>query len=577
MAECGSPEVDLERIYRVLAELTGLHGEDLAALKDLEIELEQQVCHPNPVMLGVFNYARAQGKEIVLCSDMYLSPEIIESLLSRCGYKRPYHLLVSNDLGRSKHEGSIWSDLIGRFGIESDRLVHFGDNLHADVAMPQQQGVRAHHFDYLVRSVETRLRMKTEGPAEGHHIRSLIQGTICERLMHRQRSFWEDIGLQIFGPLVLGKFLWFSSLARKERLERVVFFARDAYLPYHIYRKYGERIGIGAEAEYAYFSRAALLLPSFVDMPMDRVWHLFSGRVHRTVAEHLTRLGIDPHAYLHMIREVGFDSPQDEVPNGDYRMYRLLNLLWGQVLLEAKRRRPLAVRYVEEMSGSAKRIGIVDIGWTGNMQGGFSRLLQLSRRGVEITGFYYGTFDSIYLNYLPRNTYRGYLVNENNPRDWYHSLTSGGVELLEFALMAPHGTTLGYELQGGHVAPILESNACDTDLQLLAQQVQSGVMEFIDAAIPRVVDIGPEILLSSEWARPFFRLIDEPTLEEATLLGELTHSDSATDTTKRLHIAPNVLAEDLDEAGMAKARERAYWKRGFDVRNAPQEPQARDA
>jgi predicted HAD superfamily hydrolase len=567
-----TPEVSLEQIYQTLSEVHDLSESHVATISELETELERLLAYANPLMLEVFNYARAKGKLIVLCSDMYLPVAVIQNILNRCGYTPPFELLVSHDLRLSKHEGSLWPELLARFRVAPQDVVHFGDNLQADVQMPRAAGISAFHFDYLPRHVDPRLRMKGLPAEEDRHVWSLIQGTIREKVMNCAQGFWEDIGLQVFGPLLLGNFIWSSVLAKQDRVEKLLFFARDAHLPYQIFQKYHRDFGLNIDAEYAYFSRAALLLPSFVDMPIDRVYHLFSGRSPRTVSQHFKRLGINPHLFLHMISEVGFSGLDDVVSNGDSRMHRLLNILWPQILLEAKRRRPLPARYAAQLAGKANRLGIVDIGWTGNMQGGFSRLLQLSRLDFEIRGYYYGTFDLIHLNYLPRNLYRGYLVNENTPDAWYTRLTSGGVELLEFALMAPHGTTLGYREENGTVHPILEENPADIEAQALAAQVQKGAMAFIDAAMPRVLEIGPASLVSRAWAFPFSRLIDEPSLEEATLLGDLTHSDSAADTRLRLPVAEAVPTHRRRMPDFALARERAYWKRAFDVRNSELSP-----
>ncbi len=567
-----SPEVNLDQIYQVLCEIHNLSESQVATISDLEIELEHQLVYANPLMLDIFNYAQAQGKTIALCSDMYLPVTVIQTLLKRCGYAPPFELFVSHDLKLSKHEGTLWPELLAQFQTAPQDVVHFGDNLQADVLMPRAAGISACHFDYLPRHVDPHFRMKEPPPTEDRHVWALVQGTIREQVMKSSHSFWEDIGLQVFGPLLLGNFIWSSVLAKQDRIEKLLFFARDAYLPHQIYQRYHRDFGLEAEAEYAYFSRAALLLPSFVDMPIDRIYHLFSGRSLRTVSQHLNRLGINPHTFFHLIRQVGFSGLDDVVLNGDNRMHRLLNILWPQVLLEAKRRRPLPSRYVAQLAGTANRLGIIDIGWTGNMQGGFSRLLQLTRLDFELQGYYYGTFDLIHLNYLPRNVYRGYLVNENVPNDWYSRLTSGGVELLEFALMAPHGTTLGYREENGAVLPILEENPADIETQTLAAQVQRGALAFIDAAMPRVLEIGPDNLVSTAWAYPFQRLIDDPSFEEATLLGDLTHSDSAADTRQRLPVAEALPANLRGGPDFALARERAYWKRAFDVRNAASKP-----
>lgn len=568
MAEQGTPEVNLEEIYDVLAELLGLTPEQREYLRNFELELERRFCHGNPVMQAVFSSAAEEGRQIVLCSDMYLPADFIDSLLKSCGYSTPYLLFLSSDLHKSKHEGTMYREVARRLSVSPDSVVHFGDSPQADVEMAAKEGVRSTLFNYLG-IMESGLRMNHGRPDTDPHVWSLINGTIRQELMRRDRDFWEDIGLQVFGPLFLGNILWIASLARQDGIERMLFFARDAYLHHQVFQRYPGLLGRGVELLYAYFSRAAILLPSFVDMPIDRIWHLFSGRSTRSVGYHFLKLGMDPRQYLGEIRKAGFGSADEIVPNGDTRMFRLLNSLWSNILLEAKRKRELPGRYVAECAEGAKRLGIVDIGWTGNMQGGFSRLLQLVRTDYEIKGYYLGTFGMLPQNYLPRNVFRGYLVNENNPWELCESLINGGVELLEFALMAPHGTTLGYREENGVVAPILEENEDDEGVRALARKVQEGAMAFIDAALPVIMDTGLDAFVSLRWSDPFFRLVNSPTMEEAGILGDITHSDTASDTSKRLPLAGKLPEDIAAEKGpkYREARERAYWKKAFDLRN----------
>lgn len=568
IAKQGTPEVKLEEIYDVLTEILGLTPEQREYLKSLELELERCFCHGNPVMQEVFHSAAKDGRQVVLCSDMYLPADFIDSLLKSCGYKAPYSLFLSSELRKSKHEGTVYREVARRLSVNPDSVVHFGDSPQADVEMAAREGVRSILFNYLG-IVESKLRMNQGRPETDPHVWSLINGTIRREHMRRDLDFWEDIGLQVFGPLFLGNILWITSLARQDGIERMLFFARDAYLHHQVFQRYPGLLGQDVELRYAYFSRAAILLPSFVDMPIDRVWHLFSGRATRSMGYHLQKLGMDPRQYMSEIKRAGFVSADEIVPNGDIRMFRLLNSLWSNILLEAKRKRELPRRYVAECAEGAKRLGIVDIGWIGNMQGGFSRILQLVRTDYEIKGYYLGTFGMLPQNYLPRNVFRGYLVNENNPWELCESLINGGVELLEFALMAPHGTTLGYRDENGAVAPILEENKDDEDVRALARKVQKGAMAFIDAALPVIMDTGLDAFVSLRWSDPFFRLVDSPTMEEAGNLGNITHSDTASDTSKRLPLAGK-LPDDI-AAGKGpryrEARERSYWKKAFDLRN----------
>ncbi len=569
MASNSTPEVGLEDIYDVLSEFLHLTQVQRDYLQSLELDLEERFCHPNPLMQALFPIAGRDGRQVVLCTDMYLPPLFIEKLLAKCGYARPYDLLVSWELRKSKHEGSMFGEVLKQYSVQPHEVVHFGDNEHADVEMANSAGVKPELFNYLRNRIEPRLRMPPKKPINDGHVWSLIIGSIRRQIMEKEFDFWEDIGLQVFGPLFLGKILWTAHLARQNRIERMLFFARDAYLSHQVFERYKDLLGSDVDLKYAYFSRAALLLPSFVDMPIDRVWHLFSGRSLRTVGYHLNKLGMNPNQYLQQVRQAGYRSVDEIVPNGDSRMFNLLNSLWNNILLEAKKKRPLPLRYVAELAEGVTRLGIEDIGWTGNMQGGLARLLQLTRTDCQISGYYLGTFGMLTQNYLPRNTYYGYLVNENKPWELCNSLINGGVELLEFALMAPHGTTLGYREENGCVTPVLEENKEDKIVQDLARRVQSGVWDFIDTVLPQVLEMGTDSFISQRWADPFFRLVNDPSREEADMLGELTHSDTASDTSKRLFIAEKLPKNIIRERGERyhEARQRAYWKKAFDLRN----------
>jgi hypothetical protein len=135
--------------------------------------------------------------------------------------------------------------------------------------------------------------------------------------------------------------------------------------------------------------------------------------------------------------------------------------------------------------------------------------------------------------------------------------------------MAPHGTTLGYEARDGLVYPVFEHNPADQDVQGLAERIQQGALHFIDMAMPYVERVGYESLVSTAWAEPFYRLITDPTIEEAEHLGDISHSDMPTKTTHRLSLAPSYEMGLLTQwtPSYRRALEDAYWKKGFLVRN----------
>jgi hypothetical protein len=239
--------------------------------------------------------------------------------------------------------------------------------------------------------------------------------------------------------------------------------------------------------------------------------------------------------------------------------------LHHELLRVAVKQRPLAQRYLAQCIGGAKRVMLVDIGWVGNMQASMIRLFGPEQAGVEFAGHYIGVFRSAADNEYPGHTMHGWLTKRDDRPEIEQVLWwSGGVEILEFAMTAPHGTTLGYEeTAGGTVVPIIESNGTEHAIGRFAARVQKGAADFIDEFISAYGSIPPEALNSRAWGAEFYRLVTDPTPAEAALLGDLTHGDVAGDTSIRLPFAPALQRRGDGDAPLPPC----YWKAGFIVRN----------
>ena len=114
------------------------------------------------------------------------------------------------------------------------------------------------------------------------------------------------------------------------------------------------------------------------------------------------------------------------------------------------------------------------------------------------------------------------------------ALWQGGVELLEFALVAPYGTTLALEEQDGEIVPILEDgDEEELAYRAKAAELQSGIREFIELASGMNKGFHEDFLCGTAWAGPFFRLLTQPTGNECYWLGEITHSHAVGETKQR--------------------------------------------
>ncbi len=569
--EQGTREVTFDEIYQELGSLSHANPDTIALLKETELRMESQVTYVNPVGRELWSAAVRQHKKVVFSSDMYLPGGFIAGLLQRCGYDRYHALYVSCEHARSKHEGALFGYIAAEQGVTPERVLHIGDNRHADYTKAREAGCSAIHLAPTAAPAGIPVAAGREGPQHARTVSATIQGVIGKRALTRglPADPWEALGYQVFGPLFTGFLYWLTTMAQRNRPERILLFSRDMHFVHAHLRRFLQAAGMDADIRYLYVSRGSLLAPSLTDFPLPRLDHLFSGKFRRSVAEHLRKLGLVPELFRDAAQSCGFESLDDMVPNGDPRMRALLAKLWRHLLTETTRQRPVVRRYIEPFVAGARNIMLADIGWVGNMQSSFLRLLEPRASELKVRGYYLGLHRGAKDNDYAGHTMEGWLTHYGDP-NWVEEKIwwSGGVELLEFAMCAPHGTTLGYNFtESGEVQPILESNDLDGDHLALSACIQSGAQQFLEEYLDIYQDIPAAALASRAWAGNFYRLVTAPTLEEAELLGELTHSDAAGDTERRLPLAPKLATSDPQR--VAEAMTQSYWKAGFKVRNEP--------
>jgi predicted HAD superfamily hydrolase len=563
-------EVTLAEIYDTFATLSGADAALIELLKQTELAVERDLVYANPVAKELFDLARAERKTVVLCSDMYLPSAEVMSLLRRCGYEGYDALYVSCEHACSKHAGTMFPYVAERHGVATGRVLHVGDNLYGDCMMAREAGCKAMYLPRPAAPDRARMPWNGEQPFYPDTVGAIVEGLSRKREhdpAHASADPWEQLGFRVFGPLFTGFLLWLAASVRERRPEKLLFLARDTHF---IHQHLAAFLGVLPDelaAEYLYVSRGSLLMPSLTDFPLPRLDHLFSGKRKSSVRRHLRRLGLFPDLFVNVARSAGFVSLDELVPNGDPRMRTLLGKLHHELLRVAAKQRPLARRYLAQHIGGAKRVMMVDIGWVGNMQASMIRLLGAEHAGVEIAGHYVGVFRSAADNEYPGHTMDGWLTQrDDRPEIEQFLWWSGGVEILEFAMTAPHGTTLGYEeAPGGKVVPIIESSDTENAIGRFAARLQKGAADFVDDFISAYGSIPPEALNSRAWAGEFYRLVTDPTADEAALLGDLTHGDVAGDTSIRLSLAPAVA--DLDDEHDRERVAQYYWKAGFIVRN----------
>jgi len=561
--EAGDTEVTFKEIYDVLQEMLVIPSSVAADLMQMEFNMELSNIYADPEMLEVFEYARRTNRPIVVTSDMYLPADALKLMLDHCGYDTStlYKIYVSCEHRKSKYIGGELFELV-KNAFPMVEICHIGDNERSDKIMADRAHLTGWHYDY---SAPTNFSFTPSV------VQSITDGVITKLwLENSNRTPLELIGMQAYGPLLTGFLVWMLSKIEKKKYDRILFFARDgalfhAAIDRHMHEPEFSDSRIFTKLppiDYVYISRAAITLPALFDIDVHKLSRMVSGHESRPVREWLKLYGINnAAAVIGEIKSSGFGSEEDLVEGGDPRINRLLQQLYSIIIQKSNGAKEEALEYFKQFKG--QKLAIVDLGWFGSLQQNFTKLMNCLG-GVEVDGYYFNLWHQHnYSRASLHDNFFAYLRDHEEElfADLPTLLQTGGVELLEDVLSAPHGTTLGY-LNG---EPILE----ELEEVVKLDQLREAALAFFDTALPVLRSVPLSALESINWLRPFFRLVEFPTTEEASVLGEVRHSGGAgTTELTQTPIAPKVDKVILTNKQLYKlAKKAAYWKQGFKLRN----------
>lgn len=215
-------DITIDDIYDIIPS-------EYRGLKKTEIQYERELVVPMRPAVDLLKEMKADGRQIVLVSDMYLPETVIEDCLKRCGI--PYdRLFVSSTYGKTKHIGSLFDIVLEETGVKPDRIVHIGDNRHADVKMPKTRGIASIH---VRKPIEVYL---SEDPRKSRYLSrrgscgsSMIAALDMIHLMDGSDglSEWYEAGFRFGGPLAYAYSLFIGSNLRGGSLP--MFVSRDGY------------------------------------------------------------------------------------------------------------------------------------------------------------------------------------------------------------------------------------------------------------------------------------------------------------------------------------------------------------
>ena len=570
----GEGEITFDEIYDQWLQETGA-ARDLADwLKTLELDCETRVLYASVEGKALYDAARAAGCAILFVSDMYLSANFLRDTLETEGFDgaEGYPLYVSGEARLSKHSGTLYGHIAGAEGQKTGmHWLHVGDNLHSDVTKAREAGLTTHHATWArIDNVPT-VRPGAHGC--GNFVQSLVKALkephACSRL---PKDPLERIGYRVWGPMLFGFSCWLISKFRSADIQHAVFVARDGWLMLKLLQICLEKLpATDMTSSYFHMSRKTGLKTGVRDWHSERTRHYAAGRIRTTARRIFSTAGIDAEDHRDVLKNFGISNIDSVLPEHlKSCAVQALNTAYMEVLrLNAKNRKKFSRFYDEALAGNS-RIALVDIGWIGNIQRCFLHSLSNRAASANVFGYYLGLHsDHMRPNAELGMIMQGWLNGFDRYEDMSQALLSGGVELLEFILTAPHGSTIDLAEDESGIFPILEDQeAQEMEHQALAECAQAGVIRFFEDHVYLLDWLSPETLANPAWADAFLQLVNEPDQDEIQHLANVTHSDGPGANNVRLVLAPKLSPKDASNLKRwKKARKDAFWKTAFDIRN----------
>ena len=369
---------NIYEIYKELGTITGAGKDVLERYMDLEVETELKFIAPRKSMLVFFNKIK-DSKNIYLISDMYLTKEIIERMLSKCGYEGYKDIYVSCEYDCTKPSGLF--DVFLSHNESGMDCIHIGDNYVADGESARAAGIDTFEImsmrEMLENSAYNSLLDKSKGLLDNVSI-----GLFCSRAFDNPFIFYEkkgklelsnhrDIAYLCCAPVISYFSIWLMQKICKKNCDYVLYPSRDAFILQTICENIKKKQCFSSypDGEYFYTSRRALFANAVFD---------------RKDIEYVANLEF--HGGLKELFLERFNIRIDDNEDGliEESLEELLDKYEKQILANCERERDNYYRYVDRLS-ALNRIGFIDFVAAGSVQNGLRKIM--SEKKIE--GFYF--------------------------------------------------------------------------------------------------------------------------------------------------------------------------------------------
>nr|WP_314617925.1 HAD-IA family hydrolase [uncultured Pseudomonas sp.] len=243
-------------VYERMLSSFGLPLDLAEKLLEIEQAVEHSILEPRSLGKVLYDFAIAKGKRVLLISDFTHTETFVAKAVAQAGYCGHEKLYVSSEVGLKKHSGLLFKHVLADLNIQPETVLHIGDNSTGDFTQAANSAIfptkisssreRANNIlknrsiDLNVIDNSFYLRTTLNLYAEEYFDAQLVAGDRGLETARERRDLFStpsEFGFLALGPVMYEFTKWLLDNAIENNCKKILFFARDCYLPYEIAKK----------------------------------------------------------------------------------------------------------------------------------------------------------------------------------------------------------------------------------------------------------------------------------------------------------------------------------------------------